>query len=438
MLLHRLRGWLGCLLFFGAVTTWAEVPVPPLKSRVTDLTATLAANQVSALEKDLENFETSTGSQLAVLLVPTTQPETIEQFSIRVVEAWKLGHKGKDDGLLLLVAKNDRKVRIEVGYGLEGIIPDAVAKRIVDETITPRFKEGDFSGGLTAGVQRLAGVIEGRKPVEEVGGATLPPADLQSLKNPARLGNVMDLTGTLDIDVARAFSDELDNFYNSGRAKPTTILIVRSTRPESIDQYAERVLFSWGETDNLDVDRSLLMVLAKDEGEAYIAAGAGLRQRILPGTAESLVADKIEPILKHGELVEAVQTSIKGVERIIDDAIRNKTFSERLIEKMDSFTGWLLLLFVVVGVGMRWLLGPLFGGLLMGGVLGAGTWFVSGAIELAVFAALAGFIFVLVGVSNWLAMGLGGLSGGGGGSSGGGGFSGGGGGFGGGGASGSW
>jgi uncharacterized protein len=176
------------------VTTWAEVPVPPLKSRVSDLTATLTANQISSLEKSLKNLETSTGSQLAVLLVPTTQPETIEQFSIRVVEAWKLGRKGKDDGLLLLVAKNDRKVRIEVGYGLEGTIPDAVAKRIVDETITPRFKQGDFSGGLAAGVQRLASVIEGRKPVEEGSGATLPPADPQSVKNPARLGNVMDLT----------------------------------------------------------------------------------------------------------------------------------------------------------------------------------------------------------------------------------------------------
>ncbi len=106
----------------------AEVAVPALKSRVTDLTGTLAANEAAQLEQKLAAFEARKGSQIAVLIVPTTQPETIEQYSIRVAEAWKLGRKGIDDGALLLIAKQDRTVRIEVGYGLEGVLPDAAGK----------------------------------------------------------------------------------------------------------------------------------------------------------------------------------------------------------------------------------------------------------------------------------------------------------------------
>jgi uncharacterized protein len=138
-----------------------EVAVPKLAARVTDLTGTLDAGQRAALESELAAFEAKKGSQIAVLIVPSTRPETIEQYSIRVVDQWKLGRKGIDDGALLLVAKDDRKLRIEVGRGLEGVIPDAVANRIIAEHITPRFKEGDFAGGITAGVDRMIGVIEG-------------------------------------------------------------------------------------------------------------------------------------------------------------------------------------------------------------------------------------------------------------------------------------
>ena len=139
----------------------AEVAIPPLKARVTDLTRTLPDAQRAALEERLAAFEAKKGSQVAVLLVPTTQPETIEQYAIRVAEQWKLGRKGVDDGVLLLVALKDRAVRIEVGYGLEGALPDATAKRIVEEYIVPRFRQGDFSGGISAGVDRIVKVIEG-------------------------------------------------------------------------------------------------------------------------------------------------------------------------------------------------------------------------------------------------------------------------------------
>ena len=147
------------LLFF--TTIRAQVEIPELSHRVTDLTATLSSQQTTALENRLAAFETKKGSQIAVLIVPTTQPEDIAQFSIRVAEAWKIGRKNIDDGVILIVAKEDRKLRLEVGYGLEGAIPDAIAKRVIAETITPLFKKGDFTGGIDAGVAQLMQLIEG-------------------------------------------------------------------------------------------------------------------------------------------------------------------------------------------------------------------------------------------------------------------------------------
>ena len=159
------RGWPQVLLLVCALLASqpaaADVAVPPLKARVTDLTATLSPQQQATLEQTLAAFEARKGSQIAVLLVPTTQPETVEQYAVRVEETWKLGRKGIDDGVLLVIAKNDRKLRIEVGYGLEGALNDATAKRIIEEEITPRFKQGDFYGGTSAGVGRIIKVIDG-------------------------------------------------------------------------------------------------------------------------------------------------------------------------------------------------------------------------------------------------------------------------------------
>ena len=144
----------------------AQVAVPELRSPVTDLTGTLTPEQIGTLERRLREFEARKGSQIAVLLVPTTQPETVEQYAIRVAEAWKLGRKGVDDGVLLLVAKEDRAVRIEVGYGLEGPLPDVIANRITDQVIVPRFRDGDFFGGIAEGIDRMVAVIEG-EPLPE-------------------------------------------------------------------------------------------------------------------------------------------------------------------------------------------------------------------------------------------------------------------------------
>jgi uncharacterized protein len=174
-LLRLLAAGLALLGLLGSALAQQPVPVPPLSARVTDLTGTLSAPQRAQLEAALADLERRKGAQVAILMVPSTAPETIEAFGIRVADAWKLG-RGKeraqrdtgdanraaiDDGVLVLVAKDDRRVRIEVGYGLEGAIPDAVAKRIIGEAVTPRFRAGDFHGGLQAAVADIARRIEG-------------------------------------------------------------------------------------------------------------------------------------------------------------------------------------------------------------------------------------------------------------------------------------
>ncbi|MFA6147061.1 MAG: YgcG family protein [bacterium] len=161
-------------LCFAAIAV-AEVPVPPIGERVTDLTGTLTTEQKSAMEQALRSFEASKGSQVAVLLVPSTAPETIEQYALRVAEQWKPGRKNVDDGAILVVAKDDRTLRIEVGYGLEGALTDAACKRIISEIIVPRFRQGDFYGGIAAGVDRILRVIDGEplpKPSGRRSGAT--------------------------------------------------------------------------------------------------------------------------------------------------------------------------------------------------------------------------------------------------------------------------
>jgi len=161
ILLALLLGWI--LPTLASSLALATIAVPPLVGRVVDQTGTLSGGDAAALNQTLRNFEARKGSQIAVLIVPTTDGEAIEQFSLRVAEAWKIGRKKIDDGALLVIAKNDRHLRIEVGYGLEGALTDVTSKRIIDEIITPKFKSGDFAGGISAGINRIIQVIDGEK-----------------------------------------------------------------------------------------------------------------------------------------------------------------------------------------------------------------------------------------------------------------------------------
>ena len=139
----------------------AQIPVPALTGRVVDQTGTLSPAQQASLEQTLATFEARKGTQIAVLIIPTTAPEAIEQFSIRAAEKWKVGRRKVDDGAILVVAKDDRATRIEVGYGLEGVLTDLASHRIIDEVILPRFKNQDFYGGIAAGVDQIIRVVDG-------------------------------------------------------------------------------------------------------------------------------------------------------------------------------------------------------------------------------------------------------------------------------------
>ncbi|HVX77851.1 MAG TPA: YgcG family protein [Bradyrhizobium sp.] len=179
------RASLVALLICWAFAALADVAVPPLTGRVVDQTGTLSSSDIASLTQTLQDFEAKKGSQIAVLIVPTTAPETIEQYSIRVADAWKVGRKKIDDGAILLIAKDDHKLRIEVGYGLEGALTDVTSKRIIDEFIVPKFKTGDFAGGIWAGVDRIIKVIDGEplpppKPQQDYGTA----GNLDELFNP--------------------------------------------------------------------------------------------------------------------------------------------------------------------------------------------------------------------------------------------------------------
>jgi len=158
----------------------AQIAIPKLEARVNDLTGTLTIEEKAQLENQLSEFEQKKGSQIGVLIVPSTEGEAIETFGIRVAEAWKLGRKGVDDGAILIIAKNDRRLRIEVGYGLEGVLNDATCKRIISEIITPYFKSSDYFQGILNGISAMIRLVEGEQ-LPEVQTATHGSSGIEGL-----------------------------------------------------------------------------------------------------------------------------------------------------------------------------------------------------------------------------------------------------------------
>lgn len=164
MNLHRVRGLflgLALLAILTVLSPASALNVPALRGRVNDYAGLMTPERARALEERLARFEKETGHQIAVLTIPSLEGDNLEGFSIRVAESWKIGKKGFDNGAILLVAKNDRKLRIEVGYGLEGVLPDALASRIIREVIVPRFRANDFAGGIEAGLDAIMKVTRG-------------------------------------------------------------------------------------------------------------------------------------------------------------------------------------------------------------------------------------------------------------------------------------
>jgi len=199
----KARALVAILFLSLACIASAQVAVPALTGRVVDQAATLTSEQKATLEQTLQAFEAKKGSQIAVLIVPTTAPETIEQYGLRVAEQWKVGRKKIDDGAVLVVAKNDRAVRIEVGYGLEGVLTDVTSKRIISETIVPRFKEGDFYGGIAGGVDQIIRVI---------GGEPLPTPDARSARGAAGLQQYVPIIFILVLVVGGLLRSVLGRF----------------------------------------------------------------------------------------------------------------------------------------------------------------------------------------------------------------------------------
>jgi uncharacterized protein len=159
-------GLLSFLLLLIASPLARALEVPPLRGRVNDYAGVMSQDQVRTLESQLAQFEQETGHQIAVLTIPTLDGEDIEGFSLRVAENWKIGKKGFDNGVILLVAVKDRKLRLEVGYGLEGVLPDAIADRIIRDYIVPRFRAQDYAGGVIAGIDAVQKVIK-QEPLPE-------------------------------------------------------------------------------------------------------------------------------------------------------------------------------------------------------------------------------------------------------------------------------
>lgn len=163
----RVPDYLAALLFFALVATFAyALDVPALRGRVNDYAGVFQQGQAGNLENQLAQLERDTGHQVAVLTIPTLDGDDIESFSIRVAESWKIGKKGHDNGAVLVVAVNDRRLRLEIGYGLEGVVPDAIAKRITADYIVPRFRQRDYAGGIVAGVAVLDKILR-REPLPE-------------------------------------------------------------------------------------------------------------------------------------------------------------------------------------------------------------------------------------------------------------------------------
>lgn len=186
-LLTKVKGAVLTLVLSASLMAVALNPVPALTGHVIDQTGTLTTEQMATLEQTLVEFEARKGSQLAVLMIASSAPEAIEPYALRVAELWKLGRKKVDDGAILVIAKDDRATRIEVGYGLEGSLNDATSKRIISDTILPQFKQQDFYGGISAGVGQIIGVIDGE---------SLPA---QRSKPSASIGNIQQYAPVLFI-----------------------------------------------------------------------------------------------------------------------------------------------------------------------------------------------------------------------------------------------
>lgn len=214
------------VLVHSGVRAQDVLPVPPLSAHVIDTTATLSSAQQQALEARLRAFEAASGAQVVVLVVPTTQPEDIASYANRVANTWQIGRKEIGDGLLLIVAKNDRQLRIEVAKTLEGAIPDLAAKRVIDQAITPQFKQGNFAGGLDEGVTQIMALIKGEAlPAPQASGGGRANSGFQWMDLAVFLFFAAAAGGSI---AQRVFGSKLGSALTGGAAGVVTLVLTSS------------------------------------------------------------------------------------------------------------------------------------------------------------------------------------------------------------------
>ncbi len=388
---------LGLMLLVGSAFA-ASIPVPPLGARVTDQTGTLSQADEQTLEGKLAAFERRKGGQIAVLIVPTTGAETIEQYSIRVVDQWRLGRKGVDDGVLVLVAKDDRKVRIEVGRGYEGVLPDAIANRIKDRFITPKFLARDYAAGLNDGVDRIIGVVDGEALPQpsspKTDSSPASAATTMVLPIPPLTAHVVNHTHSVLTEAQASALEAKLAAFDKGGSRKVALLLVETTGDETGSQFADRVFDAW----NLGDEGVLILMIAEPYDER-INVGRGLNGVFThPVIRRILDEDMSWPNTKLGDVAGELNA---GVDRII--RLENGEAMPQPPKPEGGFEGWTwldLLSPPPLGTWIVSLVGIIFLGICAAAVLGhkatlvrgGGTAVVVGAVPLI---AGSGVLFAL-------------------------------------------
>jgi uncharacterized membrane protein YgcG len=301
-------------------TAHAEVAVPTWTQPVIDLTGTLTQQQVLALNQRLAEMEQRKGAQIGILIVPSTKPESLFQFTLRVFESWKPGRKGVDDGILFTVAKQDGTVFIMTGYGMEGPLPDARVKDIVSDIVLPRLKRGEFYGGIDAGVSALIAVVESEPlpPPEHSSARCFSVTPKNGVAIPPWTQPVIDLTDTLDPVRLQALNERLAAFeYRKGAQ--IGVLIVPSSQPEDIAQFTTRVCSTW-KLGRDGVDDGVILAVAKDYKQLNITVGPGLDKYLDYATLSQILNQIISPNLMVGEFDAGINDGVDAIMKVIDKA----------------------------------------------------------------------------------------------------------------------
>lgn len=308
------------VLLYGAA--YADVAIPPWTQPVIDLSGTLSQQQTQALNRQLAAFEAKKGAQIGVLIVPSTQPETVFQFGMRVFDTWKLGRKGVDDGLLWVISADNGRWYILTGYGLEGVLPDVKVRHIGEESIDPYFNRGEIYTGIEKGVMALMQVIQSEPlPPPSIKQASVEcssTAPQNAVAIPPWTRPVIDLTGTLDSRQLEALNRRLEAFeYRKGAQ--IGMLIVPTTEPENIAQFTMRVCAAW-KLGRDGVGDGVVVAVDKDTKQLYITVGHGLDKVLDNEKLGQILNETIAPNLMIGEfdagIVGGMDAIMKAVETI--------------------------------------------------------------------------------------------------------------------------